>query len=346
MNEKVLVVGAGHQGVAMAAHLALNGVEVNMWNRSQNTIKEIQATREITCVGCVEGQAKINAVSTNIEDVLEKVILVTTPSTAHKDLARMLAPVLLPNSIVVLNPGRTFGALEFVEELKRHDCKNIPLVAETQSIIYTCRKADAGTACIFALKDDIKMACVNGGIEDVRKCIPMCIRNRFAYIDNFLETSLSNIGMILHCAPVLLNIGWIESPIHEFEYYYDGISPSIASILEKMDQERLNVAAKLGVKVESLVEWFESAYGVKETSIYDCIQKNESYRGIDAPLTLNHRYLDEDVPNGLVPIEYLGIKNEVDVSTITQIIDLAILVKAVDYRKYGRRFDVIRDIER
>lgn len=340
MNEKVLVIGAGHQGVAMAAHLALNGVEVNIWNRSENTIKEIQETKTIKCIGCVKGNARIQAVSTNIEDVLEKVILVTTPSTAHKDVAKVLAPIIQPNSIVVLNPGRTFGAMEFVEVLKKYDCKHMPLVAETQSIIYTCRKADAGTACIFALKDGIKMACVNGEIEDIRKCMPRCIRDRFAYIDSFLETSLSNIGMILHCAPVLLNIGWIESPIHEFEYYYDGISPSIASILEKMDKERLNVATKLGVKVESLVEWFESAYGVKGESIYDCIQKNESYRGIDAPLTLNHRYLDEDVPNGLVPIEYLGIKYDIEVSTITQIIDLAILVRGVDYREKGRRFDV------
>ena len=340
MSEKILIMGAGHQGLAMAAHLALNGEKVNIWNRSKKTIEDIALSKRIKCEGCVQGEAKIEEISTNIEDVIEKVILVTTPSTAHKDIARVLAPIIYPDSIVVLNPGRTFGAFEFVEELKRCGCKNIPYVAETQSIIYTCRKAEKDMACIFALKDGIKIACVNGNIEKIRARIPKCIRNNFSYIDNCLETSLGNIGMILHCAPVLLNVGWIESPKHEFKYYYDGITPSIASVLEKMDRERMSVAEKLGIHVETLVEWFQSAYGVTGESIFECIQKNDSYRSIDAPATIEHRYLDEDIPNGLVPIEYMGKLLGVDVSTITQIIDLAILLRGIDYRNIGRRVDV------
>ena len=340
MKEKVLVIGAGHQGIAMAAHLSLNKECVKLWNRSKKTIEEIAQTKTIHCTGCIQGEAKIEAVSECIKDVIEPVIMVSTPSFSHKSVAQTLAPVLLPNSVVVLNPGRTFGAVEFIAELKKCGCKNIPLVAETQSIIYTCRKVSADTSLIYALKKDVKMACVNGPIEEVKKRVPECMRDKFAYVDDFLETSLSNIGMILHCAPVLLNIGWIESPIHKFEYYYDGISPTIAELLEKMDAERVNVAKKLGVSVETLVEWFKSAYGVDGENIYDCIRKNTFYRGIDAPLTIEHRYLDEDVPNGLVPIEYLGLQMGVDVSTITKIIDLAILVRGIDYRKNGRRFVV------
>lgn len=342
MNEKILVVGAGHQGLAMAAHLALNGEKVNLWNRSDKTVKEILVSKTIHCKGCIEGEAKLEAVSTNIEDVIEKVIMVSTPSFAYKNIAKMLAPVIQPDSIVVLNPGRTFGAIEFIAELKKSNCRHIPYVAETQSIIYTCRKMDTETAWIYALKKDIKMACANGNVKEVSRRIPECMRNRFLCVDDFLQTSLSNVGMILHCAPVLLNVGWIESKIHKFEYYYDGISVSVANVLEKMDRERVNVAEKLGVKVESLVEWFKSAYGVEGTTIYDCIQKNNFYRGIDAPLTLEHRYLDEDVPNGLVPIEFLGKQYGIDVSTITQIIDLAILVRGVDFRESGRRFSILK----
>lgn len=340
VSEKILVIGAGHQGLAMAAHLALNGEKVNVWNRSKSNINKLSETKTIKCIGCVEGTAIIDNVSTDIHKVLEKTIMVTTPSTAHKDIAKMLAPIMLPGSVVVLNPGRTFGALEFIAELKKYGCENIPCVAETQSIIYTCRRMDEDVSCIYALKDGVKMACANGDINEVKTHIPKCIYNKFMYIDNILETSLSNIGMILHCAPVLLNAGWIESPIHKFEYYYDGITPSIAKILEKMDRERIQVAEKLGVKVESLIEWFSSVYNVEGESIYDCIQKNVAYRGIDAPVSLEHRYLDEDVPNGLVPIEHLGKQLKVDVSTTSQIIDLAILIRGIDYREWGRKIDI------
>ena len=338
MKENLLVIGAGHQGLAMAAHLAMNGEKVNIWNRSKKTIEKICKTKHIACTGVINDVVEIKEASDCIEEVLEKVILVTTPSFAHRDIARMLAPIIKPDSVVILNPGRTFGAIDFLNELKINGCRNIPYVAETQSIIYTCRKINEDTACIYALKNNIKIACVNGNIADVKERIPECMRDSFSYIDSAIDTSLSNIGMILHCAPVLLNVGWIESPIHKFEYYYDGISPSIANILEKMDAERVNVAKKMGVKVDSLIEWFHSAYNVEGESIYECIQNNVSYRGIDAPLSIEHRYLDEDVPNGLVPVEYLGKCLGVDVSTISQIIDLANLMRGVDYRDLGRRY--------
>ena len=43
--KKVFVCGGGHQGLSMAAHLALNGLEVTLWNRlvrlPQNTLHTI-----------------------------------------------------------------------------------------------------------------------------------------------------------------------------------------------------------------------------------------------------------------------------------------------------------------
>ena len=38
---KVFVCGAGHQGLSMAAHLALNGLDVNLWNRTSKHIQKI-----------------------------------------------------------------------------------------------------------------------------------------------------------------------------------------------------------------------------------------------------------------------------------------------------------------
>ena len=67
--EEVLIIGAGHQGIAMAAHLSLNGVKVNLWNRSEKTIESIKATNKIIVDGVVQGEGKINKVSTDIEEV-------------------------------------------------------------------------------------------------------------------------------------------------------------------------------------------------------------------------------------------------------------------------------------
>lgn len=333
------VCGAGHQGFSMAAHLTLNGVEVKLWNRTQKNIQEVLNTGVIHCSGVVKGDAKINKVSTNIADVVADFVMVTTPSSAHKDIARELAPYVTPNMVVVLNPGRTFGAIEFAEELKKNGVKTLPHIAETQTIVYACRKSGSNSTSILALKNDVEIAAIRGSdIHYIMNCMPECLKPHFKIADSIGKTSLSNVGMVLHCSPVMMNVGWIETEKVDFKYYYDGISKSVAHFLEKIDAERQAVAKAGGFEIESVREWLIRTYDVTGDTLYDCIRNNEAYREIDAPPTINTRYIFEDVPNGLVPVEAMGQEFGVPTPNITTIINLACSVMDADYRATGRRF--------
>ena len=73
---------------------------------------------------------------------------------------------------------------------------------------------------------------------------------------------------------------------------------------------------------------------------YECIRNNAAYQEIDAPPTLHTRYLFEDVPNGLVPVEAMGRELGVSTPLITMIIDLACAVMETDYRRSGRVFSM------
>lgn len=335
----VFVCGAGHQGFSMAAHLALNGIDVNLWNRTQRNIQMVIDTGIIHCSGIVNGDAKISKISSNIADVIDDFVMVTVPSSAHRDIARRLAPFVHKEMIIILNPGRTFGAIDFAEELKRNGVIELPHIAETQTIVYTCRKSGKNSASILALKNDVKIAALKGSnIEYILAKMPECLKSYFSPVNSVALTSLSNIGMVLHCAPVMMNVGWIESEKADFKYYYDGISKSIAHFLEKIDTERQKVAKKSGFEVESLKQWLERMYLVAGNSLFECIRNNEAYREIDAPPTINTRYIFEDVPNGLVPVETMGIEYGVPTPNITTIINLACSVMDTDYRATGRRF--------
>ena len=341
MSKPVFVCGGGHQGLAMAGYLALNGETVHIWNRTPENIKEVLDTGIISCDGVIQGDGIIAKASTDISEVMADLIMVTTPSTAHKDLAVRLAPYMDKNKIVVLNPGRTFGAVEFLETLKSCDVAELPAVAETQTIVFTCRRSAANRATIFALKNDVKISAPSG--TDVSKILsrfPDCLRRYFSPVRSIAMTSLMNVGMVLHCAPVLMNIGWIETDTVDFKYYYDGISPSVAHFLEKIDAERVRVADALGYHVETLVGWLRRSYHVTGDSILECIQNNQAYNEIDAPRTILTRYLLEDVPNGLVPIEYLGKQLGIETPNISTVIDLANSVIDRDFRKDGRRFSL------
>ena len=170
--------------------------------------------------------------------------------------------------------------------------------------------------------------------------MPDCLKPYFVISDTVLETSLTNVGMVLHCAPVLMNIGWIETSKVDFKYYYDGISPSVASFLEKIDAERQAVAKALGCEIESVADWLRRTYRCNGLNLYECIQDNDRYREIDAPPTIHCRYIFEDLPNGLVPIEALGRELGIKTPCISTIIDLAIMVMNQDYREIGRVFSL------
>lgn len=336
---RVMILGGGHQGLSMAAHLSLNNVKCCLWNRTPSNIKEVLDTKEILCSGVIQGKAQIDQVITQLSEIKEKLIMVTTPSSAHRDIAKMIAPYVDESHIIVLNPGRTFGILEFEKTLKEYGCTSMPLIAEAQTIVYTCRRLGKNSVAIYAFKHDVKIATMD--MEDVTKVInsmPDCLKNYFVPAKSYVETSIGNVGMVLHCAPVLMNIGWIEHEDVEFKYYYEGISKSIAKVLERLDEERINVSKAMGQPVESLAEWLVRTYNTNGTTLYECLQNNQYYKSIDAPLTIHHRYIEEDVPTGLVPLESAGQAYGVATPVTTMIIDLANIVMDKDYRRTGRKY--------
>lgn len=339
MNQTIFVCGAGHQGFSMAAHLTLEGNTVHLWNRTQDNIQAVIDTGVIHCDGVITGDAKIAKVTSNMEEAIADFVMVATPSSAHKDIAKEIAPFVHKDMVIVLNPGRTFGAIEFAEELKKNGVKELPHIAETQTIVYTCRKSGKNSATIFALKNDVQIAALRGSdINVIMDRMPDCLKPYFIIESSVGITSLANVGMVLHCTPVMMNVGWIESEKYEFKYYYDGISRSVAHLLEKIDAERLSVAKAAGFEIESLKGWLERTYFVSGKDVFECLQNNEAYREIDAPPTINTRYIFEDVPNGLVPVETMGKEYGVPTPNITTIINLACSVMDKDYRKTGRRF--------
>lgn len=340
----VTILGAGNSGLAMAAHLSQNGNTVTLWNRSKKTIEKLLLTKNVVTTGVLNDHISIANITNDIEEALteQDIILITTPANSHQELAMLIAQHLRKEVPIVLNPGRTFGAIDFLNTFNKHNGRVLPIVAETQTIIYTCRKTAEDSVHIISLKSDILISATDPSQnEEIIKALPLCIRSRFKPAKSMIETSIGNVGMILHCAPLLLNTGWTESETNSYKYYYDGISPSIGRFVEKIDSERVSVARKLGVEIESTVEWLRRIYKVRGNSLYECVQTNEAYKTIDAPLSLDHRYIFEDVPYGLVPLEAIGHALGLDMKWTTLTIDLANGLLDTNFRKSGRNLESV-----
>lgn len=335
----ITVIGAGNSGLAMTAHLSKEGNKVTLWNRSKATIAKLMETHTIYCEGVINTIAKVHLVTDDFEKAVENpdLILITTPASSHKELAKQLAMSLKKETLIVLNPGRTFGALEFREIYRRWNLALNQTIAETQTIIYTCRRTGEDSVNIISLKSDVLISTFDSdGNQDIILRLPECIREYFIPARSMVETSIGNVGMILHCAPLLLNTGWTESKTAIYNYYYDGITPSIGKLIEQIDGERVLVSKILGLEVETTKEWLKRTYHVEGDSLYDCIQNNLAYTTIVAPRSLDHRYIFEDVPCGLVPLEAIGHKLGLEMKSTSLIIELASALVGVDFRKVGR----------
>jgi opine dehydrogenase len=335
----VAIIGAGNSGFAMTAHLLSESVPVNLWNRPKSDFFEcIRRDGGVMVEGLISGRFMPHIMTYDIGEAIADadLIFVTVPAHAHADVAVAMAPHLRPNHIIVLSPGRTCGALEVTALLRRAGAVPV-IVAETQTIIHTCRKESASSVVILTCKNNVALSALHPAqTEDVLRAMPHCLRGYLTAANSPLETSLGNVGMILHCAPVLFNIGWIESPRTKFKYYYEGITPTVAGYLEKLDAERVAVASACGVKTRSVADWLRESYEVCGETLYECIQNNKSYSRIDAPQTLKHRYLFEDIPTGLVPLEAIGHALHVATPIAGAIIDLATLLLEHDFRQGGR----------
>lgn len=341
---KIAVIGGGNSGLAMCAYLSAHGHSVTLWNRTIANIAEIKKTSKISCTGVIEGSFHVELVTDNISKAIENcnIIFITIPANGHSDIANLLAPCVKKNQTIILHPGRTFGGIEVLNIISQHSNQNIPKIAETQTIVFTCRKTTNSSVVILELKKDVMLAGINCEAQDIINEIPNCLRNNYIAEKSFIKTSLGNVGMLLHVAPVLLNIGWIEWGKINFKYYYSGITPSIASLIEKIDKERCNVAKAYGVEIETLKDWLRKSYGVYGVSLYELIHNVESYKYIDAPDTLNHRYLYEDIPTGLVALEAAGKNKNIKTPITSMLIDLANQIRDFNFREIGRTEELIK----
>ena len=338
------VIGAGHGGKAMAAHLGLMGFPTTLYNRTPSHIDAIRQLGGIDLMsfeGGPRGLGKLICVTSEISEALNKadMIMVVVPSSAHEDVARACAPYLKDGQIIVLHPGRTCGAIEFVKILRDLNCKANVTVAETETFIYASRSDGPAEARIFRIKDAIPVAALPA--TRTKLVLDMIHEAYPEFIDggNVLQTGLNNMGAIFHPALTILNSGWIESTHGDYQFYIEGVTPSIARVLEVLDRERVTVASALGIRARTALEWLQLSYNARGEDLNEAIHNQQGYYGIKAPPTLNHRYIFEDVPMSLVPIASLGQRYGVSVLAMDSFIRLASIIHRTDYWRRGRTID-------
>ncbi len=330
------VIGGSSGGKAFAAYISSKGYQVSLYNRSFSRISDIKRKGGIQAIGALEGFFPVDIATHNLKLALKDsdIIMIVTPASAHRELAKKIAPFLTFDQTIILNPGRTFGSVEFKRILEKKE-KDHVLVGETQTLLFTSRELSENKVNIIKIKDSITFSAfpesdTNYIHDKLKDIFP-----QLTPLDNYLEVTLNNIGMIIHPAITLLNTGMIDLG-KKFKFYKEGATSKVCKIIEKIESELNDIFRELGLKQFRFHKWAKKCYNVDATSVYETIQKIDAYRDINAPDQLITRYFTEDVPTGLVPTSSLGSFLNIETPMIDSLILISSILCGNDFKTTGR----------
>ncbi len=262
------------------------------------------------------------------------------PAVAHEYLAQSMARYLSDGQRILLNPGHTGGSLHFANVLRHAGLAAKIHLCETVTLTYICRMPQPARVEVYRRTTNLRCAAFPGKdssrlVQEIREIYPNIVP-----AENVLETGFSNINAIMHPAGMIGNAGWIEQTGGDFYYYREGITPTIAAWIEEVDEERLEIVSRLGLKPLRFIDIFYQA-GLASVdarasgSVYRAINESEPNRTIKSPPTLDHRYIKEDVGHGLVPMAEIGKLLGVKTPVIDALITLASVATGTDFRTEG-----------
>ncbi len=327
---KYLVIGLGNTGLSIVSMLKHSGADVQGYNRPGKSLDNLKSINVCRTEGLVDLTFKVDFINENLHEALARsdLVFVCVPANEHKSLAALITEKKLKKGMpsIILVPGRVFGSLNFGKYL---NCD----IAEAQTVPYAARHNGKGLISLFAKKNRVLYSSPDISLlKDIEKKMPIFFKDIFYMDNNYKKVTMSNVGLILHCTPLIFNSGLINYP-QDFLFYKDLVSEEIAFYMQKIDDERMLISKKLGLSLKTVPEWLNEQYGAKDTSnIYNALHSTDAYLKILSPKSLNHRYLNEDLVYGLVPVENLAINLGLKVPYISNLIDTACMLLSCDFR--------------
>jgi opine dehydrogenase len=247
---RLAVLGAGPVGQALACECLAAECEVTLYTAFEPERAALAGPRAVTIrgehlIGTYRFADRASAdpasadrssnqpaigLRTGIDDAVADAdaILIATPAIAHATCAGLLAGRLREDHLVVLVPGRSFGAIDVARSLRRFGARALPTIVELAASPYRVESSGAGALTISAVSAEVPAAALpNRGTERaiarLRTILPMLSAAR-----GVLETTFSDLSGVIDVPRALLR------------------DPE--SVLREIDDERRRVAFAYGVR--------------------------------------------------------------------------------------------------
>ncbi len=256
---KIAVLGTRNNSLASAYDWAAAGHDVYLFDFPDNqyVLSAISDAGGVHSVGTMEGFQPVRYAGTGIEKVIPgaELIFVTGQADRLTDYAGACVPYLEDGQIYVVISCGGMGSLAFKNALGlAYDDPRV-IVAETHTSPYFSRVIGPGRNSVFyKLPTALKCASLPSSLID-RVCGKL--RGVLPGVEaagSVILTTLQDCGPSTQSVITIMNAPLIERTGGDFFFFRDGITPSVARIIQAVDEERIAIGAALGLRVENGIE--------------------------------------------------------------------------------------------
>ncbi|MDQ4213091.1 NAD/NADP octopine/nopaline dehydrogenase family protein [Microbacterium sp. ASV81] len=331
----MVIVGGGSIGLAAAVDLTRRGYRIDaIIEADQHRAASLRCAGRIRLTGLIgDGELPDPPVSSSCDAVSEAdTVLIATTADRYEHVAQGMANHVFARQLVVLATGYVGGAARFAAALRRHGTTiaDTPAIFALNTSPYLSYADGQGAVHVAAAKSWMEATAVSPGIakthaDAIASLFPGCV-----VADEQMASSLNNPNPIAHVPAYVLNATQAQNeaagriPAGGAFHLSDVTSVQLENLRTRLDDERLEVMAALGFASLALSrgDFGNRAYG-------------PGAREASPPRigpTFQRRFLVEDVPFGLIPLEMLAQRTGTPVPSITGLIDLVNGMTGVDYR--------------
>ncbi|HHW93028.1 MAG TPA: hypothetical protein GX734_00805 [Clostridiaceae bacterium] len=353
MKPNVAILGGGNGACAYAADLKLKGSKVSLYedprffSNLEEAVKIGGLYLENRCglPNVSEGFANLDLITDNIEEAIAdaELIFVVVPAFGQEAFMKAAAPYLKDGQLICFSPANFGASIRMSQILEEVGNNSDVLLVDTECMMYSGFKDDPTHVWVSGYKIGMKAAALPAtrnkeAIEKIHNVYP-----EWEDWGNVIEIGLRNINTVFHAPICVCNASLIERA-EEFLFYREGGSPSVGRVVEAVESERIAVCNALGLRSEPsldvLLKWY-AASGCKGDTLAEAMSQNPVYEWDYGPTSLHHRFLTEDIPYGMIPLEQLGEVAGVKTPVTTAVIELGIVLTNMDLRSQARDLKAI-----
>lgn len=345
MRRKITIIGCGNAGLVHAAKLIERGHGVcllktsNQHNKIWERISETGELFVNDATDVTENQdgtfmvRRPVMVTKDVKKAVEfgNIIMVMTTTLQHESVAKMIASYVRDGQLIVLVPGY-MGSLIF----KHYVHANV-VYAECETTAYNGRIIEDNYVRIsFRNVRNAVSTLPSDRTSEVLKVLSDCFDNTHYARKNILESALHNPNMIVHPIGLLFSAARIEHSKGDFWMYREGFTPSIVNVIREFDIAKNKVLEALGCEP---LGYFEAArWRNTEDLSQDALTVFQSFAESSniGPCQVDHRYLREDVPMGIMLLISIAKVIGIDVRLQEGIVALASALLKTDLQNECR----------